>query len=284
MKPKLVTVTGHRTNTLRHQLNHYKDKVSDAFIVVYENADSPKNLADEIKEITKEFGLGIHSVKTHRPFDWGEVTNQYNITKNLFPDDWWLVADDDELQVYWKDIEDIIAECEENHWKYVSGGFVDRIGATGNFPEIERDSNLWKLFPVAGFFRYPMSGACPNKVTLCKGNIELTSGQHYIRENNKNIYGPTGWNHPWRYPIRQNFVQVHHFKWDSTVLDRLIAIAKVNKDYSYSNEYKRMYEMIAKSGFKININDTNLFCQFSPEPNYEDYKFWRKLTNIILHI
>jgi hypothetical protein len=45
------------------------------------------------------------------------------------------------LQVYWKDIEDIIAECEENHWKYVSGGFVDRIGATGNFPEIERDSN-----------------------------------------------------------------------------------------------------------------------------------------------
>jgi hypothetical protein len=284
MKPKLITVTGHRTNTLRHQLNHYKDKVSDAFIVVYENADSPKNLTDEIKEITKEFGLGIHSVKIHRPFDWVEVTNQYNITKNLFPNDWWLVADDDELQVYWKDIEDIITECEENGWKYVSGGFVDRIGATGNFPEIERDSNLWKLFPVAGFFRYPMSGACPNKVTLCKGNIELTSGQHYIRENNKNIYGPAGWNHPWRYPIRQNFVQVHHFKWDNTVLERLIDVVKVEKDYSYSHEYRRMYEMIAKSNFKIDINNKNFFCQFSPEPNYEDYKFWKKLTNIILHI
>ena len=284
MKPKLITVTGHRTNTLRHQLNHYKDKVSDAFIVVYENADSPKNLTDEIKEITKEFGLGIHSVKIHRPFDWVEVTNQYNITKNLFPNDWWLVADDDELQVYWKDIEDIITECEENGWKYVSGGFVDRIGATGNFPEIERDSNLWKLFPVAGFFRYPMSGACPNKVTLCKGNIELTSGQHYIRENNKNIYGPAGWNHPWRYPIRQNFVQVHHFKWDNTVLERLIDVVKVEKDYSYSHEYRRMYEMIAKSNFKIDINNKNFFCQFSPEPNYEDYKFWKKLTNIILHV
>jgi hypothetical protein len=284
MKPKLITVTGHRTNTLRHQLNHYKDKVSDAFIVVYENADSPKNLTDEIKEITKEFGLGIHSVKIHRPFDWVEVTNQYNITKNLFPNDWWLVADDDELQVYWKDIEDIITECEENGWKYVSGGFVDRIGATGNFPEIERDSNLWKLFPVAGFFRYPMSGACPNKVTLCKGNIELTSGQHYIRENNKNIYGPAGWNHPWRYPIRQNFVQVHHFKWDNTVLERLIDVVKVEKDYSYSHEYRRMYEMIAKSNFKIDINNKNFFCQFSPEPNYENYKFWKKLTNIILHV
>jgi hypothetical protein len=284
MKPKLITVTGHRTNTLRHQLNHYKDKVSDAFIVVYENTDSPKNLTDEIKEITKEFGLGIHSVKTHRPFDWVEVTNQYNITKNLFPNDWWLVADDDELQVYWKDIEDIITECEENGWKYVSGGFVDRIGATGNFPEIERDSNLWKLFPVAGFFRYPMSGACPNKVTLCKGNVKLTSGQHYIEENNRTIYGPYGWNHPWRYPIRQNFVQVHHFKWDSTVLERLIDVAKVEKDYSYSHEYRKMYEMIAKSNFTIEINDKNFFCQFSPEPNYENYKFWKKLTNIILHV
>jgi hypothetical protein len=129
-----------------------------------------------------------------------------------------------------------------------------------------------------------MSGACPNKVTLCKGNIELTSGQHYIRENNKNIYGPAGWNHPWRYPIRQNFVQVHHFKWDNTVLERLIDVVKVEKDYSYSHEYRRMYEMIAKSNFKIDINNKNFFCQFSPEPNYEDYKFWKKLTNIILHI
>jgi len=284
MKPKLVTVTGHRTNTLAHQLKYYQDKVSDAFIVVYENADSPKNLAGEIREITKQFGLDIHSTKTHRPFDWGEVTNQYNLTKKLFPDDWWIVADDDELQVYWDDIENIIDECEENRWKYVSGGFVDRIGPIGNFPEILPDSNLWTLFPIAGFFRYPMSRACPNKVTLCKGYVEVTNGQHYMRENGVGIYGPRGWSHPWRYPIRNKFVQVHHFKWDSTVLERLMAVANVNQKYSYSDEYKKMYDSICGSGFKIDINNPHFFCQFSPNSEYDSYAHWKKVTNIILHI
>ncbi len=284
MKPKLVTVAGHRTNTLAHQLKYYQDKVSDAFIVVYENAESPKNLTDEIKEITKQFGLDVHSVKTHRPFDWSEVTNQYNLTKKLFPDDWWIVSDDDELQVYWDDIEKIIAECEENNWKYVSGGFVDRIGAWGNFPEINPDSDLWKLFPIAGFFRYPMSKACPNKVTLCKGHVEVTNGQHYMKENGEGIFGPRGWSHPWRYPIHNKFVQVHHFKWDSTVLQRLIDVANVNQKYSYSFEYKKMYDAICMSGFKIDINNPNFFCQFCPNPDYDSYEHWKKVTNIILHI
>ena len=284
MKPKLVTVTGHRTNTLAHQLKYYQDKVSDAFIVVYENAESPKNLTDEIKEITKQFGLDVHSVKSHRPFDWEEVTKLYNQTKNLFPNDWWIVSDDDELQVYWNDIEKIIAECEENNWKYVSGGFVDRIGINGCFPEIKKDSDLWKLFPIAGFFRYPMSKACPNKVTLCKGHVEVTNGQHYVNYNGKHLFGPPSWNHPWRYPITQKFVQVHHFKWDSTVLKRLIDVAKVKKDYAYSNEYLMMYNSLEKSNFKIDINNPCFFCQYSSEPEYENYKNWKKLTNFIVHV
>lgn len=284
MKPKLVTVTGHRTNTLAHQLNHYKDKVSDAFIVVYENAQSPKNLTGEIEEITKQFGLKVHSVKSHRPFDWEEVTRLYNQTKSLFPNDWWIVSDDDELQVYWDDIENIINECEGNNWKYVSGGFVDRIGVLGNFPEINPDSNLWKLFPVAGFFRYPMSKACPNKVALCKGYVEVTNGQHYVNCNGRHLFGPSSWNHPWRYPINQKFVQVHHFKWDSTVLQRLMDVASVNQQYAYSHEYAEMYNNLARSNFRIDINNPNLFCHFSPDPNYEDYIQWKKVTNIILHV
>ena len=33
--------------------------------------------------------------------------------KLLKPDDWWIVADDDELQLYSKPIETIVQECEE---------------------------------------------------------------------------------------------------------------------------------------------------------------------------
>jgi hypothetical protein len=128
MKPLLVTVAGHRTNTLKHQLNYYKDKIRDAFIVVYEHENSDKKKSEEINEIVKEFGFKIHTIRTHRPFDWEKVTNIYNEIKMNYPNDWWIISDDDELQVYWKPIEDIINDCEKNGWQFVTGGFVELVG------------------------------------------------------------------------------------------------------------------------------------------------------------
>ena len=43
--------------------------------------------------------------------------------------------------------------------------------------------------------------------------------QHFVDFGN----GETSWgkSHPLRYPVEKNFTQVHHFKWDYTVLQRL---------------------------------------------------------------
>ena len=51
-----------------------------------------------------------------------------------------------------------------------------------------------------GFFRYPMSKACPNKVTLLKGKM-ICSGQHFVQFED----GTTSWGseHPKRYPIEK---------------------------------------------------------------------------------
>ena len=59
----------------------------------------------------------------------------------------------DELQLYSKPIEEIIKECEENNWEFVTGGFLDRIGENGEFPKITKESNVWTEMPNAGFFR-----------------------------------------------------------------------------------------------------------------------------------
>lgn len=284
MKPKLVTVTGHRTNTLRHQLNHYKDMVSDVFLVVYENADSSDRIKDEVEDIAKEFGVNIHSVKTHRPFDWEHVTHLYNKTKMLYPNDWWIVADDDEFQVYSKLTTDITKICDESGYDFVTGGFVDRIGKNGTFAEITPDCNIWETFPMAGFFRYPLSGACPNKVTMCKGYVELTPGQHYAKIDGQTTWKWQGWNHPLRFPPTQNFTQVHHFKWDSTALDRLQDVARIGQDYSYSSEYKKMYEAIKESDFKINLYDERFLFEEIKSPNFWAYKNWNKLSKLILSI
>ncbi len=281
MKPKLVTVAGHRTNTLWHHLDYYKDKVSDIFLVVYENKDSTKNLKEEIAEIAKEFGIEIHSVKTHRPFDWNEVTRLYNKTKMLFPNDWWEVADDDEFHIHSLNVEDIIEECDMNGWEIVRGGFIDRIGWDGEFVEINNNENIFRKFPLAGFFRYPLSGACPNKVTLCKGNIEVSSGQHYAVIDGETTWKWRGWNHPLIAPTERYNTQVHHFKWDKTVLQRLQDVANVGQVYAYSEEYKKMYEAIKSNNFKIDIYDERFMFE-NCEENY--FTYWNKLFKIIQSI
>ena len=46
------------------------------------------------------------------------------------------------------------------------------------------ESDVWKEMPEAGFFRYPLSYACPNKVTLMKGKVKVSNGQHYVHVTN----------------------------------------------------------------------------------------------------
>ncbi len=250
---------------------------------MYKNENSPKYLVDEVEALLKEFGLKIHEIKNHRPNDWVELSRFYNLTKYKYPDDWWIIADDDEFHVYWKDIEEIISECETNNWKYVSGGFVDRVGIDGSLPEIKIDSNLWELFPMAGYYGFLTSGACPNKVTLCKGHVEVTVGQHYAKENGQRI-GARKLNHPWRYPVDQFFTQVHHFKWDQSVAGRIKQVSECRRPYASPKIYQKMYHAIISNNFKININNPRFMFQNSPSSDYYSYKNWQRASNMIKRV
>jgi len=156
----------------------------------------------------------------------------------------------------------------------VTGGFLDRIGIDGIFPEVTRDTNIHRAFPMAGFFRYPMSKACPNKVTLMKGYQDVTPGQHYADFGN----GKTSWgdSHVKRMPVNEVFVQVHHFKWDETCVERIQKVADNDKDYSFSDEYRIMYHAIRKSGWKININKPEYLVENLKNFDYIDYNDYTK--------
>lgn len=281
MKPNLITVTSGRTDILRHQINHYKKKVNDIFVILYQNEHSSTTVVEELNSLLNEFGLKIYEIKNHRANDWVELSRFYNLTKYKYPNDWWIVADDDEFHVYWKDIEEIIDDCEKNNWQYVSGGFLDRVGMDGTFPEIKPESNLWELFPIAGYYGFLTSGACPNKVTLCKGHVEVTIGQHYAKENGQRI-GPRKLNHPWRYPVDSFFTQVHHFKWDKNVVERIKKINLFKRKYSCPQVYQKMYQTILNNGFKIDINNPKYMFYHSPSSEYNSYPYWKKVSNRIM--
>ena len=279
-KIRLVTVTGSRTDTLWHMLNHYKDLVDEMYVVVYEWEG--KNIYNEVSKIVKEFDKAkIVKRVTNEKFNWEYVTQLYNETKMLFPNDWWIVSDDDEFHIYSKPLQEIILDCERNGWELVRGGFIDRVGQVGDFPKINKKENIFEQFPVAGFFRYPMSGACPNKVCIMKGYIEITPGQHYAKIDGQTTWRWQGWNHPLIAPVTDYNVQVHHFKWDSTCVERIKQVADIKKDYSFSDEYLKMYQSLRSNNFEVDVTNEEYMFEYVGDV---DYKQWDKLFKKIISI
>jgi hypothetical protein len=278
-KIRLVTITGSRTNTLPHMLQHYAELVDEIFVVVYEWENF--STYDSVEEIVSKFpNAKIVRREVREKYNWEYVTQLYNETKLMYPEDWWIVSDDDEFHIYSKELSEIIKDCEENGWELVRGGFIDRIGIDGTFPEINEE-DIFKQFPLAGFFRYPLSGACPNKVCIMKGYIEITPGQHYAKLDGQTTWRWQGWNHPLIAPVDEYNVQVHHFKWDSTCVERIKAVANIKKDYSYSDEYQKMYQAIRRNNFQIDIEDERFMIE---NDGFEDYGQWNKLFKKIISI
>ena len=280
---RLVTVIGHGSNLIPHFINHYETKVDEINFVIYVS-DVNQNLEEEVyQRVNNHPQVKIVSVVKDRIFDWNRVTELYNQTKMRYPNDWWVVADIDEFHVYLNPIKFIVDDCERNGYELVRGGFIDRIGPDGEFSELEDDKYIWEQFPNAGFFRYPMSNACPNKVCIMKGYIEITSGQHYAKIDGQTTWKWQGWNHPLISDYHS--VQVHHFKWDKTSIDRIKSVASIKQVYAFSEEYDKMYRALSKTKFKIDLkNKDYMFESNQVRPKYDEYRNWNKLYKKIITI
>jgi hypothetical protein len=281
---RLVTVIGHGIELLPHFIKHYQNYVDEINLVVYETDQYPL-LSNEVKEIIENYD-NVKIVKVHkdRIFDWERVTMLYNYITNKKPNDWWVIADIDEFHLYPNDdLLTIIGRCDEYGYTMVRGGFIDRIGPDGEFVDIQQDISIWEQFPNAGFFRYILSNANPNKVCIKKGHVELTSGQHYAKIDGHTTWRWQGWNHP--LISKSDSVQVHHFKWDKTSIDRIKSVADIKQPYSFSDEYQLMYDKLRKSKFKINLTNPEFMFSFeSTIPRFNFYRQWDKLYKKIISI
>jgi hypothetical protein len=280
---RALTVIGHGTNLLPHYINHYINHVDEINIVVYCSELFP-NLESEIREIIKKFnGVKIIKIVRDRVFDWNKVTSLYNLVTNKSPNDWFVISDIDEFHLYSNNLRDIILRCEDNGYQLVRGGFIDRIGPDGEFSELQSDTSIWEQYPNAGFFRYPMSRANPNKICIMKGGVELTSGQHYAKIDGHTTWRWQGWDHPLISPV--DSVQVHHFKWDSTAIQRVKDVANLKQDYAFSTEYETMFMALIKTKFKIDIAKKEYMFELGlTEPEFDRYKNWHKLFKTIKSI
>ena len=105
----LVTVVGRNTHLLPHMLKHYEGMVDKVYVGVYRQNEND-GILDEIKDL----GIEPFMVVTDSKYNWDRVTEMYNLIKSTKPNDWWIISDDDELQVYPYSIDEIVKECEKS--------------------------------------------------------------------------------------------------------------------------------------------------------------------------
>jgi hypothetical protein len=97
---RLLTVIGHGTTLLPHFIKHYQQYVDEINIAVYETDMYPQLSSDVSQIIGNQDNVKIVKVIKDRIFDWDRVTKLYNFIKSQKPNDWWVVADIDELHLY----------------------------------------------------------------------------------------------------------------------------------------------------------------------------------------
>jgi hypothetical protein len=120
-----------------------------------------------------------------------------------------------------------------------------------------------------------------------KGSVNVTPGQHYVDfGDGTNSWGKYNIKHKKRYPVGrgEGLIQVHHFKWDSTVLERLKEVAETKEDYTFWQEYQKMYKAIENNDWKIDMSNSEFKMEWMVHNSHWDYSKWDRLSQIIVQI
>lgn len=282
MRVNLVTLCGQQVPTLSHMLQHYRDLVNDIYIIVHSLGEHDP-IRERVQAIADDVGCGVYKSVIAEQFDPAFATQLYNEAMNKRPGEWWIIADPDEFHLYFDDIRQIIDECEAQGWSFVGGHFLDRFGPGGTLPKVE-DTDIWRQFPMAGVTRSIVTksaligkaeGWAPSwKICLAKGGVRLAAGQHCVLKEE----GVVG------YPLKRGLVQVHHFKWDSTVLSRhlhtldTLKRAEGQEDDDVRRSYQTMYDYLIANDGKVNVADRRGLFVECPEPAFSAYPYWSEIV------
>jgi hypothetical protein len=151
------------------------------------------------------------------------------------PDDWVISADVDELQEYPEALPGFLAYCERKGVECVQGVFIDRLAPNGRLNAIAPEPSVWEQFPVEADVACTLRRGSTDphwkdgtiNIMACRGNLLPGTGGHDLqaeRDDVSYLLGRPLSAFPWITHSAFRFalpLQVHHFKWVSTLLDSL---------------------------------------------------------------
>ncbi|WP_316832963.1 hypothetical protein [Pedobacter aquatilis] len=271
-KLRLCCLLGDHLDLLPHFIKHYQSLGVDEFdFIIHSPDDCSKTKTEMLLQKLGQKPAGY----LQGTWTGAAATLAINEFISRFPQQWFIIADSDEFQLYSKPLRLVIAELENTQQHFLTGCMLDRIAADGNLVKAIENQSIWEQFPLAGFISFPLMQANPLKITLCKGTVHLSEGQHGVQ-----LQGNA-------HPIRSAVLcQVHHFKWREDILPKLFSRLQAIKLGHWEAAYKGYGEEIqrAMNYFQANqghfqINETT-FLLAKAKPVYQSYLHWEKVQQI----
>jgi hypothetical protein len=265
MRIHLITVVGGNVDVLPFFIQHYRQLRIESFLLNVHLCAADDPIRDAVRQVSDEFACPIASETVG---SWQPVLQESLArSRSLHPDDWHVLVDQDELQVYRDELPSLLAWCDRRGYDYVTGAFVDRLAADGFLPAVHRAVPIWDQFPLGAFLTHPLIGGDPRKVVAAKGRVRVSLGQHIAFDA-----VPC--------PIEEQFVQVHHFKWTAGLLERLRLRARQLREAGVSHyiESEKFVSYIEAHDGRIDLSDDR-FLVAACRP---DYPHWPKLVEMAI--
>jgi hypothetical protein len=210
----ITTLDVRRIMLIPHFVGHYRRMGVDRFhISLNVHPDMENNLSkvavDTANTVLRLMGLKMESVLLEK-FDAATLRLHHNDIQLKYKHKYKAIvwADFDEFHEFPQPLSEIVDLMYFKDISVIGGKFVDRVSRSGQLQPVLDGIPIWSQFPIGCNFSLKVLKASDKKVILTHPNVKLTPGNH-------GVYGTEFVN--W-WPQR---LPVHHFKWDSSIIDRL---------------------------------------------------------------
>jgi hypothetical protein len=247
MNIRLLTLIGPPITTLAPFFHHYAELGVSSFTVYVHETDGQPSLLPQVSAIAKTYAdVSIVPISG----DW--LTVQFAVlgTMREQPDDWFVIADQDEFQLYPLDLARILAEADRRGFDSINGCLVDRVAEDVSLKPLDPTVSIWSQYPIGALLTYPVCGSNFRKVVAAKGKVQLTNAGHH-----EAVAAVP-------YPAEEMLIEVHHFKWVAGLIEYLLNRSSPESPFGtmVSQEGLRFVDYFRSNNNRIPLEDPLLMA------------------------
>lgn len=252
---RLVACIGTRSSPdlVSHFLRHYRDIGVAEFLIIL-HADSLDERYSEVKARLREHGVSpVREIREYSARLKLEHTRAV-VQENCEPQSWVIHADLDELQIYPGGLFPYLEERQRRGHAFARGRLIDRLAPGGELIEIRAQPSIWEQFPVQWPVTRRLAGGWDRKVCAARAAVPLSDGGcHAVAYGRRERW--SYWRTHRLPRWREKQVEIHHFKWDATLPQRLRhklegSAGDLDRLHGpdFMDQYRRLHEHLARHG------------------------------------